>query len=122
PKVQEICSVESDLGWYRRVGRQLDRGRHRYRFVDVMVHAEGYWEIDARDEAAFDLAVIDGLFRKECMESAVRAVRPGGLVYVDNIDTEGSRAFSVLQASVAKRGGSIDLFTGFPPAQPTVTT
>jgi predicted O-methyltransferase YrrM len=121
-RVQEICSVESDMSWYDRIRPQLPQGGHRYRYVDITREASCYWGIQAHDEAAYDLAFVDGLFRKECMQSGIRAVRPGGPMYLDNIDTAGGTAFCVLQEAVARRRGTVLLFTGFPPGQPTVTT
>jgi predicted O-methyltransferase YrrM len=123
-RVSEIRSVESDRSWYAYVSSRLaERALSaRYTLVDVASNEEQYWQLQPGEQHTYDLAFVDGLFRDQCVHSAVNAIREGGYVYLDNIDTEGRSAFSLLSREAEARGRPIELFTGFPPAQPTVTT
>jgi predicted O-methyltransferase YrrM len=122
-RVKQIRSVESDRHWHRRVEAGLVGlpAIIDYRLVDVERSPEEYWALSADEARAYDFVLVDGLFREECIRSALRAVRPGGYIYLDNVDTERA-AFLILKEAVRKLDGAIELFTGFPPAQPTVTT
>jgi hypothetical protein len=122
-RVRSVRSTESDWGWYQRIQEALGRPSNvDYRYVDMSQKPHEYWTISAEDERSFDLAIVDGLYRDECIQSALRAVRAGGYIYLDNIDTAGQTAFSVLQRTIVRRGGTVEILTGFPPSQPSVTT
>lgn len=116
-RASRLLSVESDRRWYERIRPRLAQSAD-YRFVDLSAGPEAYWQIQEEDVNDFDLVIVDGLFRDQCMRSALRAVRPGGYIYLDNIDTDGRTALGLLQHAA----DAIEVVTGFPPAQWTVTT
>ena len=122
-RVKHIRSMESDPYWYSRVKAGLAGASAAidYEFINVDQRPGSYWELKEDQVESYDFVMVDGLFREECIKSALRAARPGGYIYLDNIDSERA-AFAVLKEAVMKRGGSIELLTGLPPAQPTVTT
>jgi hypothetical protein len=123
-RVSRIRSVESDPLWYARVSWALHAtpATVDYRYVDSDRSPEQYWEIETDEQARYDLVIVDGLFREACTNCAIQAVRPGGYIYLDNIDTAGATAFTLLKDAVRSYNGTIELFTGFPPGQPSVTT
>jgi predicted O-methyltransferase YrrM len=113
--------MESDRGWYERIRPQLP-SNVVYQWIDMHATPEQYWEITDGEVGRYDLVLVDGMLRDYCIRSAIHAVRPGGYVYLDNIDSTGRAAFPILRDAVKARGGSLELLTGFPPAQPTITT
>jgi predicted O-methyltransferase YrrM len=123
-RAQRITSIEHDRRWYKLICAALGPSSYSvdYRLIDSEADGSAYWRLSGGDEQAFDLVIVDGIHRAECMRSAVIAVRPGGLIYLDNIDSAGRDAYAILSDAVSRVGGTIELFTGFPPAQLTVST
>lgn len=123
-RVRQIRSVESDQNWYEQVWIGLMRlsAVVQYEYVDVGLEPERYWRLRPGEQQSYDFVLVDGLYREQCVDTALQAVRRGGYVYLDNVDTSGRAAFPLLRQAVTARGGSLEVLTGFPPAQPTVTT
>lgn len=112
-RCRELHSVEHDPGWYRRVRRMTAA----YPDADVRLceRKEDYvGRIDAFPAGHFDVILIDGVWRGECFARCVSRVKAGGLLVVDNTDSE-------LYRSVADRlpeefaSGQVRVFAGFPP-------
>ena len=85
-RAREVVSVEDEEGWFEQMRSRLpanctlvhEPDLHRY--VDVINHHEG----------GFDIIVVDGpgrgFTRMKCARAALRHLRPGGLVILDNSD------------------------------------
>jgi hypothetical protein len=78
-----LLSVESDEGWYAAMRPRLEGKAVDYR---LLRDKEAYCGVEC-DDGSFDLVLIDGLWRDEAALTALRKVRPGGYVYLDNSDT-----------------------------------
>jgi len=91
-----VVSVESNAEWHRRVRALLDA--YRVRNVDLRYRrtVDEYIGAISPADGVFDLALIDGEWREGTAASALRVVRPGGLVYVDNADGPGRQAAELL--------------------------
>lgn len=78
-----VLSLETDAAWLQRVSDGLAGvpGHH----VRLELAVPPYGPATARGET-FDLALVDGAARVQAAEVALRAVRPGGHVYLDNAD------------------------------------
>jgi predicted O-methyltransferase YrrM len=97
----------------------------------LLTDAAAYAGLDDHPEGEFDLALVDGgLARDRCVETALRRVRPGGHIYLDNSDKESDparvdpsralgmrRAEELLLEETRRRGGSAEYFVDFVPAQ-----
>lgn len=103
----EVVAVEDDAAWAD-FNRQAFAGRgvSNVRLVtasdrEEYVFAKGL----ARPQGdKFDLVIIDGRYRDGCAENALRVVRPGGWVYLDNSDVT---QFNDLDGNVAKARSTI---------------
>lgn len=62
----------------------------------------------------FDLIMVDGEYRADCIEIARNCLRPGGMVYLDNSDVEPDAKKNLTQLA-KERGATIRLFTDFAP-------
>lgn len=82
-----VISVENDAGWCRFLRNAVaveDSPDIKVIYADDM---ESYVGAVAKcGEAAFDLILADGAFRRECVQIAVNYVKLGGLLVVDNTD------------------------------------
>lgn len=129
-RAAEVVSIESDPAWHARLVALLQRkGRTnvRYRLTrDLLAYAAL-----APEEIGdgFDLVLVDGEVRNICAEAAIRVLRPGGAVYLDNADrcTVGMtpetdtgmtpQARRRLLAFAEEQGASVEWFTDFLPGQ-----
>jgi predicted O-methyltransferase YrrM len=107
-RVEHLISIEHDPEWYELTSERLDAlspDRLTYvlqppeaGFVDGLgstddryrgMHFESYVRtIDGYPDAAFDLVSVDGRARSACLTNAVRKVKRGGFVLLDNSDRE----------------------------------
>ncbi len=103
-RVAAVRSVEHDAEWY-----QLVRGAV-HEFVDhrLVTDAESY--VNAIAPGQYDIIVIDGEFRRECVRKAVDHLKSGGFIVLDNSDW-----FPSCAASLRQRGLIEVDFAGFGP-------
>lgn len=127
----EIVAIEDYRPWFDKVGAIMAKrgiSNVRYRFA---ADAGEYIGL-AREEAGagYDLVMIDGSHRHLCAELAVEVIRPGGMIYLDNVDkgTETTitgdltAAANTLLSFAKARGAEVRWFTDFAPTQLFVQT
>jgi len=80
-----LVSVEHDQAWSRFLREEL--ARRGAGNVDYQVLTEErYPEMGSYPDHSFDLVLIDGIRRDEAAGTALRKVKPGGYIYLDNSD------------------------------------
>lgn len=122
-----LHSIESDERWHgavRTLLQRTDPARVRYELRGP----EGYSDLSAYAEGAFDFVLVDGIERAACVASALPHLRPGGWLYLDNSDKDMQladgdtrRAEAQILAAVAAHGGSIRYFHDFSPGRLVVS-
>lgn len=120
-RCRRMVSIESDGAWFERVKTMLRV--HGATNVDYRLRRPGeYAVLDDCPDASFDFILVDGIERRACARSAVRLVRPGGYVYLDNSDMAEStyddnfhEAELILLDAVRTRGGESRYFVDFSP-------
>jgi predicted O-methyltransferase YrrM len=96
-RTEHLISVETDRRWYASVQTQLaryglsDRVDYRWIPADESLSDDRYrtpYLSTADDLPAdvLDYVLVDGVYRADCAVRAVRLVKPGGLLVVDNIN------------------------------------
>ena len=94
-RVSRLVSVEHDRDWHKRISASLaDKafGHVDYRYlagdVNDPVAMEGaVQEITSQfNTGHFDFVLIDGVYRDICTREALRIIRPGGILIVDNVN------------------------------------
>lgn len=120
-KAGHVVSLESDPLWFDMMNSEIARrglNNVDYRKIPTRDFSRG---LDCPD-ASFDLVLVDGWLRGECAETAVKKVKPGGWIYLDNADKavndpDIARAESALLAAAKShnRLDAVRYFTDFSP-------
>lgn len=113
-----ILSFEDAAPWYRRVRAQLPDSPN-VRYVLATTQAE---YLAVPEGELFDLVLVDGRWRDQCVEVGLRHLMPGGVLYLDNSD-KGSDdhcgdvplAVSLIHRVAAQNGWELREFTDFAP-------
>lgn len=94
-RVAHLTSVEHDPRWYERVKKKLaecnitNTKLYHYKATSKREDIENspYAEVaDNFPDNSLDFALVDGVFRSECALRALRKIKPGGLLIIDNIN------------------------------------
>jgi len=85
-RVHRLVSLESSATWYANVQSRLIAVGCPGTDLRLRRNKLDYVTVDRCTGREFDLVVIDGDWRDLCTQTAVRLVRPGGYVYLDNSD------------------------------------
>jgi SAM-dependent methyltransferase len=81
-KAGHVVSIEDDEAWYAKVSARLSAaGNIDYRFAPDPASYVGL-----APDKPYDLIMIDGSWREDCARFAVRHLKPGGVIYLDNSD------------------------------------
>ena len=90
-----LTSIESDKQWYERVKQSLaDKGIDNVELLyaplvtsEACSREQQYVNIAARlPEHSLNFALVDGKLRDRCVEIAMRLLKPGGILVVDNVE------------------------------------
>ena len=112
---KDLVSIESDRQWFdhmRTLFSKKSITNIDYRFRDVC----RYTSHSDLIENSFDLCIVDGLVRDESAKQALKLVRPGGYIFMDNSDVQNSEyltARNILQEAAIK--DSVKIFNDFYP-------
>ncbi len=80
-----VLSHEDDQEWHGIAGQTM---KARPNVVHLLrTTPDEYARVDPEHrEPGFDLVMIDGSYRDQCMDDALQLLRPGAMVYLDNSD------------------------------------
>ncbi|NEP42454.1 MAG: sulfotransferase family 2 domain-containing protein [Okeania sp. SIO2H7] len=100
----KLVSVEDDVEWYSRVKKGLRR-QGRENKVDLRLLAKPYYEVCKEfSKAEFDLVIVDGSDRFQCLKASVRVLKPGGILMLDDAERKvGKKAQKMLENWQVKR-------------------
>jgi protein-L-isoaspartate O-methyltransferase len=89
-RVTRVVSVEHDPQWFDAISAQLrqrELGNVEYHLIDLSAGATAYCDVIKKSQRnLFDIVLVDGQFRDECVAAAVDWLRPGGWLVVDNAE------------------------------------
>lgn len=94
-RVSRLLSVEHDRDWHRQVSQSLSQNNLLnvdYRYLEGDVNAPRVMETAIRgitnqfSEGCFDFVLVDGVCRDICAREAIRLLRPGGILVIDNVN------------------------------------
>lgn len=80
----EIHSVEDDESWHGLLTERIAGMPKAHLYFEP--GQQGYLSRIDRVGGPFDVVVVDGSHRKDCLAKAIDHVKPGGLLVVDNTD------------------------------------
>lgn len=83
-KCKSVTSVEDNKEWYEKISRFLNRCKN----VNLIFSKDKEEYLDSIKAANFsyDLIIIDGSYRIECLKKAVGLINDGGFIIFDNSD------------------------------------
>jgi hypothetical protein len=87
---REIHTVESDYDWYYKIKFELDKyslkGNVMYRqtIANEVELKSAYVQAIYEVPGEFDIIVVDGSFRDECIATALTKIKDGGIIICDN--------------------------------------
>jgi len=106
----EVVSIEGSTVWEAYIRKRAETCSGRVRVIRRDL--EDYADTSAFGDASFDLCVIDGVARHRCFGNALRVVRPGGYIYLENSESDEDAALyqhegdSVLVRRVMRQAAS----------------
>lgn len=78
---KKIISIEHNRQWYETISPKLDSN------VELkLIEDEGSYIRAIEAYGNFDVVIIDGAYRQECAEVALKKLKPGGIILLDNAD------------------------------------
>lgn len=121
-----VCSVEHDPTWFAIVDKELKSGKDagadvKYRLATERYEYSHYANI--KDGVKYDLMLVDGPWRADCLTNNMHLVKPGGIIYLDNSDADSSsgeageidRAVEILLSFAKDNGAEIQIYSDFSP-------
>lgn len=81
-RAREVHAAENDADWAVQVQAYGLSNLTVYHAADK----QAYVQTPSRVGGLFDLVIIDGRFRHACVDAALAAIAPGGIVVLDNAD------------------------------------
>lgn len=84
----QVVAVESDQSWHRMLADKIKKEKRLLDKVTVLYKSLQQEYINSIDQQQqdYDLILIDGAHRRECIEKAIPRLKQGGLLVVDNTD------------------------------------
>jgi len=87
-RVAKVVSIEHQLDWYKKLRVRL--ANEHIDNVDLEFISLAFYPVYSQAilgyDFHFDLVLVDGRDRVECIRSAIPKVRPGGFLVLDNSD------------------------------------
>lgn len=121
---REVCSVEDHEPWFKKINQIITKSRIaniNYKFTSSSLE---YIQFMSGDIQGFDLIMIDGRHRSDCIMQASKLLNPGGILYLDNSDKDSAaeggdmRLAEKLALQLAiERNADVVYFTDFAPTQ-----
>lgn len=106
-QVKQVVSVEDNKDWFN----AINKNRKDNLNIHLARDKKDYIEFISTLNKNFDIIVIDGKYRKECCDVAIRYLNQGGLIILDN-----SERYPDLCKKLCKNGSFIQVdFDGFGP-------
>lgn len=123
-RARRLCSIEHDPLWYAEVQRQLQRLQPTAEVVYRLEEdSAAYSDFNDALNSTFDLILVDGPWRADCLLRHMSQIKSGGIIYLDNTDAESSSgdpgeidlAIQRLRQFTEQRQGTLLRFTDFAP-------
>ncbi len=124
-RVAAVHSIEANQNWLAFVRQRLPPGSEQTVTLEyrsgALERVEEFARLTTHPDASLDCVLIDAHARDVCVPEAVRVIRPGGLIVLDNTDMgtqweSYARAEQLLLEAARARGARWTFFTGLPPA------
>lgn len=120
----EVYSVEDYLPWYEKVSAIIEQKKLINVHYQYASNEEDYCSFMLNKNIGFDLIMVDGSFRSQCISNAINLLKPGGILYLDNSDKDSSPQGGDMRLAEQKAlafakniNAEITYFTDFAPTE-----
>ena len=80
-RCKKIISIEHDNEWYKLITPQLPSNSKGY-----LIEEDIYSTYPEQLKETFDVIIVDGIKRFDCLKTALKIINPGGIIIFDNSD------------------------------------
>lgn len=80
-RCKQIISIEHDEVWFKKQQIKLLPNQQLFHLKD-----NSYFEAIISQNQLFDIIVVDGILRDDCLETAMNKISEGGMLILDNAD------------------------------------
>lgn len=110
-RVKEIISVETDKIWYEELAQKVP-SNVKVIYFDESALKSAYEEVIKSTNKKFDMIIVDGLFRNECIKNLLSNLSANGVIILD--DSERQEYNEGVNYLLQNNFNKLD-FWGFPP-------
>lgn len=108
-RASQVASVESNYHWAQRInGALATRSQPPVTFISDPDEYAGH--INSVD-GTFDIVLVDGINRRRCVEQGIPKLRMGGLLILDNTDTN----VDLIPTALAAGSFEVQRYSGYAP-------
>ncbi len=112
-RAKKVISIEDNEQWYH---KWQDEFKFDNLIINLIQEGADYYSSIAKENAFFDVIVIDGKCRAECAKQAVKYLRNGGFIILDDSDRVNTSEEYVSAIKMLKNAGLLQIdFYGFSP-------
>lgn len=105
-RAKSVVSVDDNREWFEKISRKKLKNQNIY----LKSNKSEYINSVGSFKKTFDVIIIDGNYRKECAKKAIKVLRKGGFIILDNSDWFSNTAKSLRESGLIQ----VD-FMGFGP-------
>lgn len=80
-KCKQIISIEHDEAWFNKQQNKLLPNQQLFHLKD-----NNYYEAIISHNQLFDIVIVDGILRDDCLKIAMNKINEGGMLILDNAD------------------------------------
>lgn len=114
-----LQSIEHNENWYLKISNLLRKENLTNVKYDLRSTDDSYSDLSDYEDQSFDFCLVDGINRLSCTEIALKKIKVGGFIYLDNSDVqsdpERQKAENIILAAVRNRNGTVEYFVDFAP-------
>lgn len=112
-RAKKVTSIEDNSSWLEKWQREFTEENIEIRCRD---EGEAYYNAILEDDEKYDIIVVDGKNRAECAENAMKKLKAGGIIILDDSDRVNTSLEYVNAIDNLKKGNYIQVdFYGFCP-------
>ena len=119
----QVFSVEDYDPWYRKVKFLLDK-KEINNVCYAFAEGRDYYTFTKNQDVKFDLIMVDGSFRSDCIKQSAKKLKSNGIIYLDNSDKHSSptggdtrTAENFLLEFAKSKNAKVQYYTDFAPTQ-----
>lgn len=114
-RTKRIIGIENNPGWFKYVKDKTQKAKN----INLILKTNKSEYVDALSKLKekFDIVVVDGEYREKCINHAIKHIKDGGFVILDNSDW-----YPNLCKTLNDKGFTEINFSGFGPINPYCTT